>query len=342
MFLTLLMSTILGASQATPLPAHDGQIKIPAQPYAEDARTVTAHLRYPGGALENVKPSTGILLSLHNWGGTEFRGAPDPAALTGKLDCIVVGVDYFQSGSEHSELPYDFGWLQALDVLRVLQHVMASLQERNIPFAEDRLYATGGSGGGNVSLMANKLAPRTFAAVVDISGMKELSDDVAFNQPGGSSLNARYAPGQLTDDMQEIRHLGNREHLQTMKTLGNGAKIISVHGKDDASCLFSEALSHAEAMKESGLDFEFFPITAAEVDGDLFKDAGHRLGDRTAILLHVAGDYLRPDGDKSIRRRGATDFERKEIIRYQTGGGTWVVDYSQGFPVGHFDPSREP
>ena len=62
-----------------------------------------------------------------------------------------------------------------------------------MPFASGRIYATGGSGGGNVSLMANKLAPRTFACTIDLCGMKKLSDDIAYNLPGGSGLDARWS-----------------------------------------------------------------------------------------------------------------------------------------------------
>ena len=40
-------------------------------------------------------------------------------------------------------------------------------------------------GGGNITLMVNKLAPRTFAAAIDMSGMARLTDDIAFNLPGG-------------------------------------------------------------------------------------------------------------------------------------------------------------
>lgn len=60
------------------------------------------------------------MLSLHNWGGVGFVGAPDPAALVDAMDLVVIGVDYLQSGPDEAlqGLPYDFGYLQALDALR--------------------------------------------------------------------------------------------------------------------------------------------------------------------------------------------------------------------------------
>jgi hypothetical protein len=46
--------------------------------------------------------------------------------------------------------------------LRALHYVFDSLRSGKRPFASDRIFATGGSRDGNVTLMANKLAPRTF------------------------------------------------------------------------------------------------------------------------------------------------------------------------------------
>ena len=73
--------------------------------------------------------------------------------------------------------------------------------------------------------MANKLAPRTFAAIVDMCGMAKLSDDIAFGIEGGSSLNAGYSqdpesPEYLTPDAQALRDLGNPTHLKQMVDWG--------------------------------------------------------------------------------------------------------------------------
>ena len=103
---------------------------------------------------------------------------------------------------------------------------LKGLLNAKIPFAAGRIYGTGGSGGGNVIQMANKFAPRTFTCIVGLSGMASLTDDIAFNLPGGSGLNARCScdpasPAYLTKDMQEIRDLGHPGHLAEMARLGN-------------------------------------------------------------------------------------------------------------------------
>ena len=147
-------------------------------------RSVRILMHFPGGDIQHVNADTGIMLTLHNWGGVDCVGTASPAILAKELNVVAVCVNYLQSGppdSINGPEPYDFGYLQALDALRALWYVRDALHQKHIAFADDRLFCTGGSGGGNVTLMANKLVPRTFACVVDMCGMKKLSDDVAFD-----------------------------------------------------------------------------------------------------------------------------------------------------------------
>ena len=64
-----------------------------------------------------------------------------------------VCVDYLQSGdSPAAREPYDFGYLQALDALRALWWVRDQLRTTNHASHDDaRMFACGGSGGGNVA-----------------------------------------------------------------------------------------------------------------------------------------------------------------------------------------------
>ena len=347
----LLFLLLLSRTLAAPaLPDAMGSVSIPAQewPLKPGPREIVVTIRYPhaGAKIEGVLPTTGLMLSLHNWGGTGSGGSADPGVLAEKFNVIAIGVDYLQSGKQASiddPEPYDFGWLQALDALRALHFVFEGLKARGIAFDSTRIFTTGGSGGGNVSLMANKLAPRTFTAVIDMCGMKKLSDDIAFNLPGGSSLNARWSrdpasPFHLTRDAQELRFTGNPAHLATMKRLGCAAKIFTVHGSEDTSCPFADAQEYAANMAASGLDFTFVPVTKEMLDGKIFTSTGHALGNRTLIVGEVAGKSLDPKSPDALHRAGATDFERKEDIRYRTANGTWIISYANGFPVGRFAP----
>ncbi|MCE9531092.1 MAG: alpha/beta fold hydrolase [Planctomycetes bacterium] len=334
------------------LPAQDAAIEIPVQewPQRPGPRTARILVRYPGGKLSGVNKDTGLMLTLHNWGGTDFAGTANPAELVEKLNVVAIGVNYLQSGKKDSidgPEPYDFGYLQALDSLRALAFVFNGFKAANKPFAAGRIYCTGGSGGGNVTLMANKLAPRTFACVVDMCGMKKLSDDIAFNLPGGSDLDARYSrdpksKNYLSIDEQEIRYLGHPEHLAVMKKLGNATKIFTVHGVDDVTCPFKDAEEMVFWMKRAKLDVVPHFITKADLDGKIFASSGHALGNRTQIVFKVAGKHLLSGNTDALVLAGKTDFERREDVRFPTSNGSYVISYSNGYPVGRFEPVAPP
>ena len=348
----ILVAPLAGSSGAEPswptLPAMDGAVELPAQewPARPGERRVRVLVHYPQGTLESVGPRTGVMLTLHNWGGTDCVGTANPRRLAASLNVVALCVNYLQSGPKDSiegPEPYDFGYLQALDSLRALWWTRDRLTAQGRPFANGRLFCTGGSGGGNVSLMANKLAPRTFACVVDLCGMKKLSDDIAFHLPGGSDLNARYRrdpshPNYLAPDHQELRLLAHRGHLAQVKQLGSTAKVLVVHGREDVTCPFADAEEMVASMQRTGLDVEPHFIHRDQLDGVAFKSAGHSLGDRTEIVFKVAGDYLREGGPKSLERAGPSDFEQRGTVVFATANGQFAIDYSQGFPVGRFEP----
>ncbi|MBX7257013.1 MAG: DUF2920 family protein [Candidatus Hydrogenedentes bacterium] len=328
------------------LPQVNATVSIPAQewPFAPGPRTVPVYIHYPGGDQKNVTPQTGLMLCIHNWGGTHAIGAPDPDQMAELFNVVAISVDYLQSGKYDAAVngPYDFGYLQALDALRALYFVYDGLNKACVSFDKSRIYTGGGSGGGNVSLMANKLAPRTFACVVNLSGMTKLTDDVAFNLPGGSDLNAGYSkdPTQknyLSPGAQQLRFVGEPSHLAVMKSLGNVAKILVIHGEDDDKCLVADTKEMIANFEAAGLNVEPHIITAGQVDNETFKDTGHSLGDRTQILTRLAGPYLDPKSPELLRREGPPDFDRYDEVRYPVEGGTFVISYANGYPVGKLE-----
>lgn len=329
------------------LPPTDGHVDIAAQSWPRDPgpRTVRVYVAYPGGGLAAVTPDTGLMLVLHNWGGTHATGAPDPATAAARYNVVAISVDYLQSGTygPGAGLPYDFGFYQALDALRALHWVMERLDAGGRAYDRARVYATGGSGGGNVSLMANKLAPRTFACVVDICGMSRLTHALAFGDPAATTLNAGWSPDPdspryLHPDAAAIRYVGHPEHAAAMKRLGNTCKVVSVHGVEDASCPVADKREMAANLQGADLDVEAHFITEDDLDGDAVTSAGHALGNRTEILHRFGGKYLAPGNASLLRRDGPSDFERGEAVRYETPGGAYVVDYAAGAPVTRFEP----
>ncbi len=346
----LFFSGLTAADDWPQLPSEDGAVALPAQEWSQKPgpRQVRALIHYPQGELASVNAQTGVMLSLHNWGGEDCVGTADPQTLANRLNVVAVCVNYLQSGRRSSledPEPYDFGYLQSLDALRALWFVGHRLQQAGIAYDDRRLYCTGGSGGGNVTQMAAKFAPRTFACVIDMCGMKKLSDDIAFNLPGGSTLNARWSrqpqsPNYLSRDEQEIRFVAHPQHLTTRQQLGSRTKIVVVHGVDDHTCPIEDARELVANMQAAKVDVEPHFISEAELDGSVFTSTGHPLGNRTEIVLSVAGQYLTPGSEQLLRREGKSDFELQEDVRYATSTGEFVISYAAGFPVGRFEPGR--
>ena len=351
--LSALTSANVMAADAWPtLPAQNSLIEIPAQewPQIPGPRQVQIRVVYPGGKLDGVNAETGIMLTLHNWGGTDCAGTANPDALANRLNVVAICVNYLQSGRKASiedPQPYDFGYLQSLDALRALWFVRDGLQKSGRPFSAGRLYCAGGSGGGNVTQMAVKVAPRTFACVIDMCGMKKLSHDIAFHLPGGSGLDARWSrdpqsKNHLTVDQQEIRFVGHPDHLVARKKLNSITKIIVVHGVDDRTCPFEDALEMTGNMQAAGLAVIPHFIGKEDIDGKVFTSTGHALGNRTEIVFRVAGKYLLPDSESFLRGEGLTDFDQRDEVRYRTTNGEFVISYKDGFPVVRFEPEIPP
>lgn len=346
--LAIFPTHLMAADEWPKLPERNGAVNIPAQewPLRPGPREVRVGVYYPDGTRASVGPRTGIFLSLHNWGGTDLEGAANPQHLAKQFDVVALSVRYLQSGKKESiddPEPYDFGWLQGLDALRALWLVFHELDASGQPFARGRIFATGGSGGGNVTLMANKLAPRTFTCVIDMCGMKKLSDALAYNLPAAGGLNARWSrdpasPNYLSPGDQEIRFVGHPAHLSEMKRLDTTAKVVTVHGVDDKTCL-ADGQEMVANMQQAGIDVVPIWVTKEMVDGAIFASTGHSMGNRTLIPGHVAGRWLTPDSSDALERKTPTDFERRDTIRYATTDGVYVISYAGGYPVGSFEPA---
>ncbi len=350
MVLVMVVPAFAQEAEWPDFPEKNATIHIPAQswPQRPGPRTVRVKVHFPGGERSKVTADTGVMLSLHNWGGEDCVGTADPQTLADELNVVALCVNYLQSGKTDSidaPEPYDCSYLQGLDALRALWFVIHGLDDAQVPFSRGRIFATGGSGGGNVTLMANKLAPRTFACIVDMCGMKKLSHDIAFNLPGGSTLNARWSrdpqsKNYLSIDEQEFRFVGHPEHLRTMKALGNNTRMVIVHGVQDATCPFADAQELVALLKAAELDVEPQFIGKEQLDGVVFTSAGHPLGNRTKIAPQMVKKFFPHTVNASQRK---TDFDwADEQVRYATTNGTFVISYKQGFPVSRFEPKALP
>ncbi|MDD2485380.1 MAG: DUF2920 family protein [bacterium] len=287
-----------------------------------------------------INKNTGLMLVLHNWGGVYNSSEYIQWCKTfaARFNVIAVSVNYLQSGPEWRKeaLPYDHGFLQAMDVIGALYTIRTQLKLQAIEFNENRIYSMGGSGGGNVTQMAMKLAPHTFACGVDICGMPGLIDAIAFGTGEGTNLNAGYSrdpqsPTFLSKDMQEIRDFGHPEHCKILHAANPQLKIVIVHGVADTSCPVSAKILQYRNMLAAGISVDAHFLTEFDMDGVVVKGTGHSVGDREQVVIKYADVYLKEDGAFAKKLNVPNDFARKDKIEYPTSNGRYIVDYS-GYP----------
>ncbi len=94
-------------------------------------------------------------------------------------------------------------------------------------------------------------------------------------------------------------------------------------------------------MQAGGLKVKPIFVDQARIDGKTYTSTGHSLGDRTRIVLEQAGVLSESstfsDVSLPLRSQEQTDFDHKDVIRYRTSSGAFLIDYSQGFPIGRFE-----
>lgn len=324
--------------KSTLMPEAKKLIQIPGQEYRfrPGQREFTVYVRYPD---KGVNDNTGLMLLSHNWGGTWKYTAPWCDLLSNRFNLICLSVDYLQSGEvKHDQVPYDHGLLQAVDCLRALYVVQQELDSKKIKFNRRRIYAAGASGGGNVSLMVNKLAPASFACIIDLCGMPGLTDQIAY---GIGKLNAGYSkdpasPKYLSPAMQEIRDPGNPVHLAIQKKLNPGNKVVIVHGLDDQSCNPADKMLIASVMVRANFRPDTHFLTGNDVDGVIVRNTAHSLGNRPEIISKFGGNYIAEDGKFAALIQGKSDFDAQNEIVYPVTGGKYIISF-KGMPTVRFE-----
>ena len=299
-------------------------------------RTVEYYVRAPQ---VGINANTGLMIVSHNWGGTWKYTAPWCDILSDRFNLICMSVNYLQSGKyDHKKAPYEHGVLQAMDCLRALYHVQKALDAAKIPFNRRRIYAAGASGGGNVSLMVNKLAPRTFGCIIDLCGMPGLTNDIAF---GIGQLNAGYSrdpqsPYYLTPAMQEIRNPGCPAHLKLQKKWNPNNQVVIVHGLDDKSCNPADKMVIASEMVRAGFRPDTHFLTLNDVDGKIIKNTGHSIGNRPEIIAKFGGAYIAENGKFPALLAQPSDLDTADEVTYPVTGGKYIISF-KGEPTIRFE-----
>lgn len=330
------------AAEAREVPANlSGIQKVAGQEYRfrPGARDVEFYIRAPK---TGITAETGLMLVSHNWGGTWKMTAPWCDILADRFNLICMSVNYLQSGEAvHNDVPYDHGLLQACDCLRALFEVQNRLDAAGIKFNRRRIYAAGASGGGNVSLMVNKLAPATFACIIDLCGMPGLTDEIAY---GKCRLNAGYSqdpasPKYLTPAMQEIRDPGNLAHLKIQYAANSANQVVIVHGLNDTSCSVADKMVIASQMTRAGFRPATHFLTPADIDGKIVTNIGHDIGNRPEVIAKFGGPYMNLTSKFHCQLNAPSNLDAKNDVVYPVTGGRYVISF-KGAPTVRFEAGK--
>ncbi len=319
---------------------------VPAQewPFAPGERNVPIYIREPQAG---ISPTTGLMIVLHGWGGDYVSDSmmtwidyyPDA------FDVVAVSVQYLQSTKQwwpaERKVPYDHGYLQAIDAIRALGFVRERLREAGAAYDDARLFIMGGSGGGNITQMSAKFAPHTFAVAVDCCGMPGMIDAIAYGTGEGTTLNAAWSrdpqsPSYLAPHAQRIRDFGDLEHCRLLAQMAPDLKLVIIHGLADTLCPVVPKIRQFANMIEAGMGVEAHFLSESDVDGVSVTAPDHGIGPMQLATDRFAGMYIRPESPLARRRSGPTDFDLRSDVVYPVEGGRYVISYD-GPPTVRFE-----
>ena len=255
---------------------------------------------------------TGLMVVLHGWGGHYHQYDECCPDWADRFNLVTLQVNYRKSGD--GSPVYDFGKYQAIDVLRAMDYVLSTYR-----LNPGRIIGWGGSGGGDVILQAGKMAPNTFACIVECAGITKptnASDLVAgytTDPAGGWQAVALGAGRSYTVAEYQVRN--PQYHTRLLDT-----RIAVLHGDSDEVVSVRHACDMVEALRRSGKDVS---LDIIEGGSHTFQGAADASEDsRFKATNKYASDLI-----GSLETDGHTDFERRSTVALPTEDGTYLVDY---------------
>ena len=256
--------------------------------------------------------NTGLMVVLHGWGGdyTQYDTSCGPWA--DMYNVITLQVNYRDSGD--ASPIYDFGKYQAVDVLRAMDYVLSTY-----PVNTRRIIGWGASGGGDVILQVAKMAPRTFACIVELAGITRPTDSTDTDQgyttdpDGGWETVALGAGKSYTVPEYQLR---NPQHDPELFN----APITILHGDADDVVSVQHAHDLTSALLQAGKDVSLHIVAGGS----------HGFGgatDPTENNRYKATNKYASEAITTLETDGYTDFERRTVVALPTDQGTYLVDY---------------
>jgi len=243
---------------------------------------------------------TGLMVVLHGWGGEYHQYDTYCEDWRNRFNCITLQVNY--RGSSKATQPYDFGKYQAIDVLRAVHWVLA-----NYPVNRRRIIGWGGSGGGNVVLQCGKMAPHTFALIIEHAGITHPTSAAEMkagwdrpDRPGGWQGTALGGTKDYPEPERLIRD--PIYHTALFNT-----KVYIFHPDLDTTVGVQHGIEMAYALRQAGKDVVFEIIEGGDHGSAGALDPRER-DRKLSTEFHCTDDIL------GRRNEGPLDFERREPV----------------------------
>ncbi|MGQ9730275.1 MAG: alpha/beta hydrolase family protein [Candidatus Zipacnadales bacterium] len=257
---------------------------------------IGVNLHFP----DQPNADTGLLVVLHGWGGDYHQYDSYCEDWRNRFNCLTLQVNY--RGSSDASQPYDFGKYQAIDVLRAIHWV-----RRQYAINDQRIIGWGGSGGGNVILQCAKMAPHTFALIIEHAGITHPTNAEEMkagwdrpDRPGGWQGTALGGTREYSEPERLIRDPLYHAHLI-------GTKVYIFHPDLDTTVGIQHGIQMAYALRWAGKEVVFEII---EGGNHMYSGAlePHEANRKVCTEYYCTEDIL------NRRNPGAVDFERKEAI----------------------------
>ncbi|HJN18078.1 MAG TPA: prolyl oligopeptidase family serine peptidase [Armatimonadota bacterium] len=264
---------------------------------------------------------TGLMLLLHGWGGDYHQYDAYAEDWRNRYNCVMVQVQY--RGSKDASTPYDFGKYQAIDVLRCMHRV-----RQQCKINDERIFGWGGSGGGNVILQCGKMAPNTFALIVEHAGITHPTNAADMeagwdrpNRAGGWQGTALGGTKEYPEHEKLVRDPVH--HADLFNT-----KVYVFHPDLDTTVGVQHGIQMAYALKAAGKDAVLELIEGGNHSSGGALDPNER-SRKTSTEFYAGEDIL------TRRKSGPTDFDRREPVRLPVNDGMYyqvVYDVEDGLP----------
>ncbi len=219
----------------------------------------------------------------------------------------------------------EMGLWQAMDNLMAVKVLLDILQENGMEINRERVYLYGQSHGAYLAYLCNFLAPGLFTGIIDNSAYLlpyYLEHDREVTKVGDTVTLQKWYHYLIADqdwdrESYDLRYL--------YADYVNDARLVVYHGEEDEMIPLREKKEFLDSLQNVSLHV----VTHDEIDGEVFRSAGHSLGADLLKVFELAVNELDHGEWKRPEHRPAA-FQNHV---FETGNYRYELSWQNGIPV---------